>query len=63
MSERVKSELGCTVSIGYSWNIIFAKFASDFRKPDAITEIEKLFISTCKISRSTAASPLSGFQH
>lgn len=41
ISERVKSELGVTVSIGISWNKIFAKFGSDYRKPDAITEIDE----------------------
>ena len=41
ISERVKAELGCTVSIGLSWNKIYAKFGSDFEKPDAITEITK----------------------
>lgn len=39
ISGRVKAELGCTVSIGVSWNKIFAKFGSDFRKPDAVTAI------------------------
>ena len=37
ISERVKAELGITVSIGVSWNKIFAKFGSDYKKPDAIT--------------------------
>ena len=41
ISERVKSELGCTVSIGVSWNKVFAKFGSDYRKPDAITEVAR----------------------
>ena len=41
ISERVKAELGCTVSIGISWNKIFAKFGSDYRKPDAITVITR----------------------
>lgn len=41
ISERVKAELGCTVSIGVSWNKIFAKFGSDYRKPDAITAITR----------------------
>jgi DNA polymerase-4 len=37
ISRRVKQELGITVSIGVSWNKIFAKLGSDYRKPDAIT--------------------------
>jgi DNA polymerase-4 len=41
ISERMKAELGCTVSIGISWNKIFAKFGSDYRKPDAITCITR----------------------
>ena len=41
ISERMKAELGCTVSIGISWNKIFAKFGSDYRKPDAITYITR----------------------
>ena len=41
LSERMKAELGCTVSIGISWNKIFAKFGSDYRKPDAITRITR----------------------
>ena len=41
ISSRIKSELGVTVSIGVSWNKIFAKFGSDYKKPDAITEITK----------------------
>ncbi len=35
----VKEELGLTVSIGCSFNKIFAKLGSDMKKPDAITEI------------------------
>ena len=34
-----KDELGLTVSIGVSFNKIFAKLGSDMKKPDAITEI------------------------
>ena len=37
VSERVKAELGLTVSVGASWNKIFAKFGSDYQKHDAIT--------------------------
>ena len=35
----VKDELGLTVSIGVSYNKIFAKLGSDMKKPDAVTEI------------------------
>jgi DNA polymerase-4 len=34
---RVKFELGVTVSIGVSFNKIFAKLGSDYKKPDAVT--------------------------
>lgn len=37
--ERVKKEIGITVSVGVSWNKIFAKLGSDMKKPDAVTEI------------------------
>ena len=38
---RVKRELGITVSVGVSFNKIFAKLGSDYRKPDAVTEITR----------------------
>lgn len=41
ISNRIKFELGITVSIGVSWNKIFAKLGSDYKKPDAITVINK----------------------
>ena len=44
ISRRVKKELGITVSIGISWNKIFAKLGSDYKKPDAITELIKRII-------------------
>lgn len=37
--QAVREELGLTVSIGVSYNKIFAKLGSDMKKPDAITEI------------------------
>ena len=37
ISNRMKTELGVTVSIGVSFNKIFAKLGSDYKKPDAIT--------------------------
>ena len=39
--ERIREELGITVSIGVSYNKIFAKLGSDYRKPDAVTLITK----------------------
>ena len=41
ISSRIKYELGVTVSIGVSWNKIFAKLGSDYRKPNAMTVITK----------------------
>ena len=41
INRRIKQELGITVSIGVSFNKIFAKFGSDYKKPDAITEITR----------------------
>lgn len=41
IKERIKNELGITVSIGVSFNKIFAKFGSDYKKPDAITCITR----------------------
>jgi DNA polymerase-4 len=35
--QRVKEELGITVSIGVSFNKTFAKLGSDYKKPDAVT--------------------------
>ncbi len=39
--KRVKEETGLTVSIGVSFNKIFAKLGSDYKKPDAVTEINR----------------------
>ena len=39
ISERVRKETGLTVSIGVSFNKVFAKLASDMKKPNGITEI------------------------
>lgn len=38
---RVKKELGVTVSVGVSFNKIFAKLGSDMKKPDAVTVIDR----------------------
>lgn len=37
--KRVKRELGLTVSVGVSFNKVFAKLGSDMKKPDATTVI------------------------
>lgn len=39
--QRVKAEAGLTLSIGVSWNKIFAKLGSDLHKPDATTVIDE----------------------
>ena len=41
IKERVKKEIGVTVSIGVSFNKVFAKLGSDYKKPDAVTVIDK----------------------
>lgn len=37
----VKEELGLTISVGVSFNKVFAKLGSDMKKPDAVTVIPK----------------------
>ncbi len=39
--EQVKNELGITVSVGVSFCKLFAKLASDMKKPDAVTMIDR----------------------
>ena len=41
ISSRMKKELRITVSVGVSFNKIFAKLGSDYKKPDAITTMNK----------------------
>ncbi|MDR1766674.1 MAG: DNA polymerase IV [Lachnospiraceae bacterium] len=38
---RVSREIGVTISVGVSWNKIFAKLGSDYKKPDAVTAITR----------------------
>ena len=39
--KAVKEETGLTVSVGVSFNKIFAKLGSDYKKPDAVTVIDR----------------------
>ncbi|MBE6929291.1 MAG: DNA polymerase IV [Ruminococcaceae bacterium] len=41
LRERVKRETGLTISVGVSFNKIFAKLGSDMKKPDAVTSIAR----------------------
>lgn len=41
LRDRIKNELGLTISVGVSFNKIFAKLGSDLKKPDATTVISR----------------------
>lgn len=38
---EIKEKIGITISVGVSFNKVFAKLGSDYKKPDAITVINK----------------------
>lgn len=41
LRKRVREEIGITISVGVSFNKVFAKLGSDYKKPDATTVISK----------------------
>ena len=41
LRKRVREELGLTISVGVSFNKVFAKLGSDYKKPDATTIISR----------------------
>ena len=41
LRRRVKKEFGLSVSVGVSFNKVFAKLGSDYKKPDAVTVISR----------------------
>ena len=41
LRDRVRSQLGITISVGISFNKVFAKLGSDYKKPDATTQITR----------------------
>ena len=41
LRQRIKYETGLTISVGVSFNKIFAKLGSDYKKPDATTVIDR----------------------
>ena len=41
LRERMRGELGLTISVGVSFNKVFAKLGSDYKKPDATTVISR----------------------
>lgn len=41
LRRRIREELGVTISVGVSFNKVFAKLGSDMKKPDAVTVIPR----------------------
>ncbi len=44
--QEVKQELGLTISVGVSFNKVFAKLGSDMKKPDAVTCLPRACMKT-----------------
>ncbi len=51
ISNRIKYELGVTVSIGVSFNKIFAKLGSDYKKPDVSTTMNIYAMVNSEVTR------------
>ena len=41
LRDRLRSQFGLTISVGVSFNKVFAKLGSDYKKPDATTVITR----------------------
>ena len=55
INARMKKEIGITNSVGMSWNKVFAKLGSDYKKPDAVTVFMR---EQMDLIRSLSASDL-----
>ena len=66
--ERVKKEIGITISVGVSFNKVFAKLGSDLKKPDAVTVLseenfkEKIYNLPCDMLLFVGKNTASGLK-